>query len=62
MYVEYGPVTTEFTKVIRASMRARTRNCEVSVEGYKILGPDFFQCDALELAPNLLGEAPLHKL
>ena len=62
MYAEDGPVTTKFTKVSRALMRAGTRNCEVSVEGYKILGPEFFQCDALELAPKLLGEAPLHKL
>ena len=46
MYAEDGLVTAEFTKV----------------EGYKILGPKFFQFDALELAPKLLGEAPLHKL
>ena len=58
MYAEDGPVTVEFMKVSRTSMRAGTRNCEVSVEGYKILGPEFFQCDALELAPKLLGEAP----
>ena len=56
MYVEDGPVTVEFTKFNRASMRDGTRNCEVSVEGYKILGPEFFQCDALELAPKILGK------
>ena len=58
MYAEDGPVTTEFTKVNRASVGAGTRNCEASAltEGYKILGPKFFQCDAPELAPKLLGK------
>ena len=58
MYAEDGPVTSEFMKFIRASMRDGTRNCEVSVEGYKILGPYFFQYSALELEPKPLGEAP----
>ena len=58
MYAEDGPVTVEFMKVSRDSVRVGTRNCEVFVEGYKILGLEFFQCDALELAPKLLGEAP----
>ena len=64
MYVEDGPVTVEFTKFNRASVGAGTRNCEVLAltEGYKILGPYFLQCNALELAPKLLGEAPSHKL
>ena len=41
MYVENGHVTTDFTKVSRASLGVGTRNCEVSklTEGYKILGP-----------------------
>ena len=43
MYAEYGPVTVEFTKVSRALVRVGTRNYEVSIEGYKILGPEFFQ-------------------
>lgn len=58
MYAEDGPVTAEFMKVSRTSVGAGTRNCEVSAltERYKILGSEFFQCDALELAPKLLGK------
>ena len=58
MYAEDGRVTTEFTKVSRASVGAGTRNCEVPAltKGYKVLGPEFFQCDAPGLAPKLLGK------
>ena len=33
-----------------------TAEVSALTEGYKILGPYFFQCDALELAPKLLGK------
>ena len=60
MYAEYGLVIAEFMKVSKDSVRVGTRNCEVFVEGYKILGPEFFQCDALELEPKLMGKL-LHR-
>ena len=40
MFAEDGSITTEFMEVSRAAMRAGTRNCEVSVEGY--IGSIFF--------------------
>ena len=52
----FFPITAEFTKFSRALVREGTRNCEFSVEGYKIFGLEFFQGDALELAPNFWGK------
>ena len=33
-----------------------TTEVSALTEGYKILGPEFFQCDAPKLAPKLLGK------
>eukprot|EP01018_Ginkgo_biloba_P005432 Gb_11103 [translate_table: standard] len=60
---EDGPETQDPVKVMTvvstAPGRTKQNNCTLSAATtgeYRILGPDFFQCDALELAPRLLGK------